>query len=157
MAKRFVSIWFPYLLTDWHTRKQPLLREMAFVLKTSSHNRMVVSAVNPLAQAQGITPGMLLADARALYPSLTVLDDKPGLALQLLDRIAEWCIRVTPVSAADLSAGVLLEASGCSHLWGSEEAYVTDIHNRLTARGYTVRVAIADTIESMKRTEEEWF
>ena len=146
MGRRFVSIWFPYLLTDWHTRKQPLLRQVAFVLKASSFNRMVVTAVNPLAQAQGITPGMLLADARALYPSLTVLDEKPGLALQLLDRIAEWCIRFTPISASDSSAGVLLEASGCSHLWGGQEAYVADIYNRFTSRGYTVRVAIADTI-----------
>lgn len=146
MDRRFVSIWFPFLLTDWYSRKQPSLRKEAFVLKTASHNRMIVTSVNPLAQAQGITPGMLLADARALYPALTVLDDKPGLDRQLLDRIAEWCIRFTPVSSPDPPAGVLLEASGCCHLWGGEDAYLKDILNRLTQRGYAVRAAIADTV-----------
>ncbi|HET7898244.1 MAG TPA: DNA polymerase Y family protein, partial [Flavisolibacter sp.] len=146
MAKCFVSIWFPYLVTDWHARKQPPLREQAFVLKASLHNRMVVTAANPLAQAQGISPGMVLADAKALCPSLLVLDEKPGLAQQLLDRIAEWCIRFTPISAANYPDGILLDASGCTHLWGGEEAYGSDIVKRLTMRGYTVRAAIADTV-----------
>ena len=146
MGKRFVSIWFPYLTTDWHARKQPALREKAFVLKATIRNRVVVTAANHLARAQGIHRNMMLADAKALYPSLHVIDDKPTLATQLLDRIAEWCIRFTPVAAANYPSGVILDASGCTHLWGGEEAYINDIINRFTKRGYTVRVAIADTI-----------
>lgn len=146
MANRFVSIWFPYLATDWHTRKQPQLKDKAFVLKAPSHSRMVITAANQLAQAQGIQPGMVLADAKAMYPSLLALDDKPGLTEQLLSRIAEWCIRFTPVSSSDQPAGVLLDVSGCSHLWGGEEAYLNDITKRLANHGYIVRAAMADTI-----------
>ncbi|RYF79855.1 MAG: DNA polymerase Y family protein, partial [Chitinophagaceae bacterium] len=143
---RFVSIWFPYLTTDWHARKQPALQGKAFVLKATVRNRVVVMAANPLAKTQGIHRTMVLADAKALYPSLHVMDDKPALAAQLLDRIAEWCIRFTPIAAADYPDGVILDASGCTHLWGGEEAYLNDITNRLTKRGYTVRAAMADTI-----------
>jgi len=146
MSKRFVSIWFPYLTTDWHARKQPGLKEKAFVLKAMVRNRIVVTAANNLARAQGIQKNMVLADAKALYPSLHAIDDKPGLATQLVNRIAEWCIRFTPVAAADYPNGVSLDASGCTHLWGGEEAYLKDISNRLRARGYAVRVAMADTI-----------
>jgi protein ImuB len=146
MAKRFVSIWFPYLTTDWHARLQPPLREKAFVLKATVHNRVVVTAANPLAGTQGIHKGMVLADAKALYPPLHVLDDKPTLATQLLHQIAKWCIRFTPVAAPDDPSGIILDASGCTHLWGGEEAYVKDIVDRLTKRGYTVRAAIADTV-----------
>lgn len=146
MGKRFVSIWFPYLATDWHTRKQPLLKDKAFVLKATVRNRVIITAANPLARAQGIRTSMVLADAKALYPSLHVLDDKPTLAKQLADRIAEWCIRFTPVASADYPNGVLLDASGCTHLWGGEEAYLKDITGRLSQRGYTVRASIADTI-----------
>src|SRR6059058_1429133 len=99
MPKRFVSIWFPYLTTDWHARLQPPLCEKAFVLKATVHNRVVVTAVNPLAHSQGIHKGMVLADAKALHPSLHVIDDKPTLATQLLHQIAKWCIRFTPVAA----------------------------------------------------------
>src|SRR5688572_5713838 len=64
MSKRFVSIWFPYLVTDWHARKQPQLRDKAFVLKSTIRNRIVVTAANSLAKAQGIHENMVLADAK---------------------------------------------------------------------------------------------
>ena len=146
MSKRFISIWFPYLATDWHARKQPQLREKLFVLKATIRNRVIITAANAAAHSQGIHNNMVLADAKALYPSLHVLDDKPTLTTQLPDRIAEWCIRFTPIAAADHPNGILLDASGCAHLWGSEEAYLKDITSRLSQRGYTVRVAMADTI-----------
>ncbi|HVG15574.1 MAG TPA: hypothetical protein VM935_11455, partial [Chitinophagaceae bacterium] len=122
MSKRFVSIWFPYLATDWHARKQPFLRDNPFVLKATVRNRVIVTAANSLARAQGIYKNMVLADAKALYPALHVIDDKATLSKQLLDRIAEWCIRFTPIAAANYPDGVILDASGCAHLWGAEEA-----------------------------------
>jgi protein ImuB len=146
MGKRFVSIWFPYFVTDWHTRRQLHLREKPFVLKATVRNRVVVTAANALAKSQGIYTNMVLADAKALYPSLHVMDDRPTLATQLADRIAEWCIRFTPIAAADHPNGILLDASGCTHLWGGEQAYLKDITNRLTQKGYSVRMAVADTI-----------
>jgi protein ImuB len=146
MQKRYVSIWLPHLATDWHIRKQPLLLNTPFVLKAPSHNRMIVMAASMMAQQQGISPGMVLADAKALCPSLQVIDDKPGLTDQLLQRIAEWCIRFTPLASPDPPAGIILDATGCTHLWGGEEAYVKDVVSRLAVRGYTARAALADTI-----------
>jgi protein ImuB len=146
MSKRFVSIWFPYLATDWHARKQPQLKNKAFVLKATLRNRVIITAANALAKAEGIYENMMLADAKVLYPELHMMDDKPGLTTQLADRIAEWCIRFTPSASADHPNGILLNASGCSHLWGGEEKYLKDITKRLNERGYTIRVAIADTI-----------
>lgn len=148
MEKRFVSIWFPHLATDWHACKQPMLRKVPFVLKTLSQNRMVITAASPLAAAQGIATGMVLADARALFPALRAIDDKPGLTSQLLQRIAEWCIRFTPGAAPDPPNGILLDATGCAHLWGGEEAYLQDITKRLAAKGYTTRIAMAGSIGS---------
>lgn len=141
-----MSLWFPYLVTDWHARKQPELQGKAFVLKAAVRNRVVVTAANKLAMAQGIYKGMVLADAKALCPSLHVIDDKPTLAAQLIDRIAEWCIRFTPVAAPNHPNGIILDASGCAHLWGGEESYIKDLTGRLTKRGYTVRAAMADTV-----------
>lgn len=146
MAKRFVSIWFPNLATDWFTLRQPQLGNTAFVLSAPSLGRMVVTAANALAETQGIYRGMGLADARAIIPGLQVLDDKPDLSDKLLKRIAEWCIRFTPLAAIDSPDGIVLDVTGCSHLWGGDEAYLNDIVNRLNARGYHVRAAITDTI-----------
>jgi protein ImuB len=65
---------------------------------------------------------------------------------QLLQRITEWCIRFTPCASVDPLGGIILDATGCSHLWGGDEAYVTDIVKRLEAKGYHAKAAMADTI-----------
>jgi len=146
MSNRFATIWFPYLKTDWFSVRQPNLINEPLVLVSPDHGRMVITAANKLAKGQSIQTGMVAADAKAMYPSLTVIDDRPGLAEQLLNRMAEWCIRFSPAVAVDGDDGLILDATGCSHLWGGDTTYVNDITERFRKYGYTVRVAIADTI-----------
>jgi len=146
MARRFVSIWFRHLMTDWFTLRQPLLRELPFVISAPSHGRMVIIAVNALAEQQGIYTGMAVADARAIIPSLNVLDENPGLVDKLLRRMAEWCIRFSPLVAVDKQDGLLMEVTGCPHLWGGDSYYLIAISQRFKAHGYNVRVSMADTI-----------
>jgi protein ImuB len=146
MSRRFVTIWFPLLTTDWFALRRPELRGIPFVLAIKDHGRMVISAANTLALAQGIPRGMPVADARALLPTLQVVDDRPGLTEKLLQALAEWCIRFTPVAAVDPLGGLVLDVSGCAHLWGGEAAYLEEMVTRLQTAGYTVRAAMADTI-----------
>lgn len=145
MSKRFVSIWFHHLATDWFTRRYPQLKDKPFVLKAPSHGRLVITATNPVAERMGIRRGMMLADARALVPDLHAIDELPDLATKLLHRLAEWCIRFTPVVTVDLPEGIFLDATGCAHLWGGEEKYLAAIHSRLKERGYGTQVAMAGT------------
>jgi protein ImuB len=146
MSKRFISIWFRHLKTDWFIRRNSSLKEIPFVLASPDHGRMIVREVNILAQTQGIETGMAVADARAIVPALEVKDDNPALAENLLKGIGEWCIRFTPVVGMDAPDGLLLDVTGCAHLWGGEKPYLSEIKKRLTCFGYDVRVAMADTI-----------
>jgi protein ImuB len=146
MPKRFVAIWFCYLKTDWVTRRQPRFRALPFVLATPDHGRMVITAVNALANRQGINTGMVVADARVILPSLEVLDDKQELSIKLLKALGEWCIRYTPIVAIDPPEGLILEVTGCAHLWGGEKEYLTSINKRFKELGYHIRIALADTI-----------
>jgi protein ImuB len=146
MAQRFATIWFRYLRTDWFCRRQAHLKQVPFVLALPDHGRMVVTSSNPLAQAEGVFPGMVVADARAIIPSLQVFDDNPALSEKLLTAIAEWSIRFSPVVAIDLPDGIILDITGCPHLWGGEKEYLTDIINRFNEFGYHTHGAIADTI-----------
>lgn len=88
---------------------------------------------------------MRLADAKAILDSLQAFADKPTLIPQLLQRIAEWAIRFSPCTASDGADGIILDATGCTHLWKGDEAYAADITKRLRQKGYSARVAIADT------------
>lgn len=144
--KRYVAIWFRHLKTDWKVRRQPELKDIPFVMAAPEHGRMVIKAANLVAQKNGIDVGMVVADCRAILPSLLVFDDKVQLTADLLNAIAEWCLRYTPVVAVDMPDGLIMDISGCSHLWGGEQPYLTDIFTKLRSFGYDVRVAVADTI-----------
>ncbi|PZF74067.1 Y-family DNA polymerase [Taibaiella soli] len=146
MQQRFMAIWFYHLTTNWWVRKHPELKDVPFVLSASERGRIVVTAANEKAQAKGITKGMVVADCRAIFPTLQVFDDLEGQAEKLLHAFAEWSLRYTPVAAIDLSDGLILDISGCAHLWGGEENYLKDIIQKLNGYGYHVRAAIADTV-----------
>ncbi len=146
MGKRFVSIWFPNLATDWFAIQQPDLGKAPFVLCAPSHGRLVVTAADPKAQASGIYVGMVFADARAILPSIGKVDDQPEIIEKLLKRIAEWCIRFSPVTSYQLPDGIVIDATGCCHLWGGEQKYLADISTRLLNKGYRNKAGIADTI-----------
>lgn len=146
MQRRFVSIWFRYLKTDWFSIRQSHLRTVPFVLRSNDHGRMIVSAANQMAEAKGALTGMVLADARALVHGLEVYDDLPDLPTRLLKKLAEWCIRFSPMVAVDPPDGLLIDATGCSHLWGGDLPYISSIIKKLNDRGYDVRAAMADTI-----------
>jgi protein ImuB len=146
MPKRFVSIWFRHLTTDWQAICQPVLRNIPFVLAAQDHGRLMITAANLQAQARGISIGMTTADAKTIVPSLQVIDDKPLVAYKLLKAIGEYCIRYTPITAIDAPDGLILDVSGCAHLWGGERPFLKQILTRLRAFGYDVRAAMADTI-----------
>lgn len=146
MNKRFVSLWFRHLLTDWLALRRPELKDLPFVLAAPVQNRIIVTAANHLAEAQGVTAGMAAADAKALVLNLQVIDDIPGQAAKLLKALGEWCIRYSPLIAIDMPGGLLLDVSGCTHLWGGERGYLKEIITRLRSKGYDVRGAMADTV-----------
>ncbi|WP_317130918.1 Y-family DNA polymerase [Pedobacter frigoris] len=146
MNKRFICLWFRYLLTDWLTLKRPELKEVPFVFAASVHNRVVVTAANSLAEAQGAFKGMALADAKAIAKSLEVVPHIEGQEEKLLIALGEWCIRYSPQVAVDLPDGLILDISGCAHLWGGERGYLKEMLTRLISKGYHVRGALADTV-----------
>jgi protein ImuB len=146
MKKRFVSIWFRHLTTDWLTLRRPALRNVPFVFAEKDHSRLLITAANTIAEAQGVFCGMVAADAKTIVPNLQVIEGQPVQADKLLNGLGEWCIRYSPFIAVDAPDGLILDISGCAHLWGGEPAYLKEIVIRLKSKGYDVRAAMADTI-----------
>lgn len=145
-SKRFVALWFRYLITDWHQRRQSQLNGVPFVTAAPERGRAVVKAASPAAEKSGIAVGSVVADGRAVLPGLLVMDDDPRLAQKTLTALAEWMLRYTPIAAVDAPAGLLLDASGCAHLWGGERVYGADMLAKMKGFGYDVRLGMADTI-----------
>ncbi len=145
MQKRYMAIWFRHLLTDGLSHRRPELKDIPFVVAKPVKNRVVITASNPLAEKQGAFTGMAVADARAAVAELVVIDEIPDQTAKFLRLIGLGCIRYTPIVSLDLPDGVMLDISGCTHLWGGEREYFKEIILRLRAAGFDARAAIADT------------
>jgi protein ImuB len=146
MKKRYVSIWFRHLLTDWLLRQQPELKDTPYVVTMTQRGQMIIIAANPTAEAAGIETGMVLADARALLPEIVNFDEKEGLAEKLLNVLGAWCVRYTPCVSVNLPDGLILDVTGCTHLKGGEIDFLKDLVIKLRGFGYNARAAMADTI-----------
>ena len=51
----------------------------------------------------------------------------PGADRALLDAVADWCDRYTPLVALDGDDGLMLDITGCAHLFGGEEALLAQV------------------------------
>jgi protein ImuB len=101
--------------------------------------------VDQQARALGLGVGMTLADARARVPALVAAEQDEPADRDWLERIADGCIRYTPMVAVDPPHGLILDISGCAHLFGGEEGLVADIAARCARLGMTLRHAFAAT------------
>jgi len=140
-----MAIWFRHLLTDGLARRRPELREKPFVLAAPVKNKLIITASSIAAEQEGALTGMAVADARAAFGELLVIDAIPNQAEKLLKLLGLGCIRYTPIVSLDLPDGLLLDISGCAHLWGGERGYLKEIVFKLRDAGFDVRAAIADT------------
>ena len=77
--------------------------------------------------------------------SLAAIDADEAADARLLDAIADWCDRYTPLVGLDPPDGLFLDITGCAHLFGGEAELCRDLMRRLTAQGFHTRVAVADT------------
>lgn len=94
---------------------------------------------------QGLRSGMPLAKAQVLVPGLLIEDADPAGDIDALERLAFWALRYSPVVAADAPDGIVLNIEGAAHLLGGDEGLARDLHERLSAAGYTCQIGIADT------------
>ncbi|MGF1630124.1 MAG: DNA polymerase Y family protein [Kiloniellaceae bacterium] len=171
--RRVVSLWLPRFATDrWQRARAASLAQrgensstsgksaeasQALALVADESGRLSLAAVNAQAEAGGLAPGLPLAEARALLPGLVTVPHEPEVDARAVAALAAWCARYTPWAAPCSTAegegrgpggaaGLLLDVSGCCHLFGGERALVEDLQARLARFGYTARLALADTL-----------
>ena len=105
-----------------------------------------MTAVSAAAALEGIAPGMGLADARALDPALLVEEADFIADAAALAKLAAWCDRFSPWVTLYGADGILLDVTGCAHLFGDEAELVCQTVARLARHGIEARAAVADTL-----------
>ncbi len=115
---------------------------LALVAKAKGALR--IEAVDRAAAKLGLGPGLTLADARARVPSLAAAAADPQADARLLNEIALFCGRFTPMVAIEPPDGLILDISGCAHLFGGEASLRDRVVAALARRGVEARAALAD-------------
>src|SRR6185369_6335879 len=103
---------------------------LAFIEKVKGALRL--AAVDQAARSLGLEPGMTLADARARVPMLEAVEKDEAADRAWLERLADDCLRYTPMVALDPPDGLILDVTGCIHLFRSESGLVADIEARMS-------------------------
>jgi protein ImuB len=144
-GRRYLSVWLRRLSTDRIERLSSAPAE-TFVVVAAVQGAQRISAVTDGSARLGLKVGMALADARAMYPALPVEQADAEADRRLLEAVADWCDRYTPLVGLDPPDGLTLDITGCAHLFGGEEALARDLAQQLARQGLRARVAIADTV-----------
>ncbi len=144
---RVVSLFLPTWPTDRLRRHGHAAWPVGQPLVTRAHDgrRSVIAAACTAARTQGLRPTMPLAQAMATVPDLLVTDADPEGDGRALADLAAWCLRWSPLTAPDPPDGVWIDATGCAHLHGGEQAMLDALVGRLAGAGLSVRAGLADT------------
>ncbi|MGA1801826.1 Y-family DNA polymerase [Rhizobium sp. HT1-10] len=151
--QRILALSFPRLPTDriarkrwglsWRTTGRP--EASPLVCAGRVKNAMRLTALEAAAEVIGLKPGQGVAEARAMCPDLDVVEDDEVADRRLLEAMADWCDRYTPLVSLDGRDGLFLDITGCAHLFGGEKALLKDILFRLFHLGLEVRGAISSS------------
>ena len=147
--RRFLCLYLPYWPTQYLKRADPgLTAPLALYEKIKGGLRLV--SLDPQAQAAGLRPGQALADARALLPGLTVLEQDTDFLASAFAQFADWHSNASPlVGVLNDKApfgDLVLDITGVAHLFGGEAAMLRMVLGRLRTLDYSVSGAIAPTI-----------
>ena len=149
MPRRIIAVALPHLAAEAALRREGqagLPSPFAVVERARGALRLV--SVNPAAARAGLAPGLGLADARAICPGLITRPTAPERLAAFRRALVRWAGRFSPIVAAEGEAGtdaLVLDATGCAHLFGGEAAMLEALIAGLAGRGLTARTAMADT------------
>ncbi len=156
---KMVCVWLPNWPLQRLRHERPELRSRSVVLFASDGSRGPRVAAWAHGEAQransaGIQIGMPLAEAEALLAghvgsTAHIEAHDPAADLTGLRELARTCNDFSPlfgIEDAKPPECLLLDVTGCEHLFGGEQELVDRLAEDLRQRGFQVRAALAPTI-----------
>ncbi len=143
--RRILSLWFPRLGAERLMRRAGLPPGPVAVVR-DQNNMQVIDTLTGEAEAHGLRPGQPLRDALAMCPDLVTRAINPLAEQQFLIALRRWAGKFSPWVSDAPPASLLIDLTGCAHLYGGEEPLLQVIENDCAALGLTVFAGIADTV-----------
>ncbi|WP_141703027.1 Y-family DNA polymerase, partial [Cereibacter johrii] len=143
--RRILSLWFPRLGAERLLRRRNDTLPPPFAVVGDRQGAQVLVSVSAEAEALGLGPGQGLRDATAICPHLMTASEDPASEAAFLAALRRWAGKFSPWVAEEPPAGLMINLTGCAHLFGGEEEVLGVVEADCAGLGLTVRAAVADT------------
>ena len=143
--RRILSIWFPRLGAERVLRHEQGTLEAPLAIVATDQNAQFLASLSAEAEAEGLRLHQPLRDALAFCPALITRPANPQAEAAFLARLRRWASRFSPLVAEEPPAALMLDITGCAHLFGGEEGLAQTLTADCARFGLSVRTGIADT------------
>ena len=144
-ARRILSLWFPRLGAERLLRRAPLPGDVPFAVVRDTGQMQVLSALSETAARAGLRVDQPLRDAHAMCPGLVTRLQNRQAEAAFLDALARWAGRFSPWVAAEPPDALMLDITGCAHLFGGEAEMMEVMIREAADLGLAARAGLADT------------
>lgn len=144
--RRILSIWFPRLAAEQAVRGEPQLADQPLAVVTETGGALVLASLTAAAEYRGLRRGMGLGDARAICPDLITRPEREPRTAAFLTALARWAGRFSPWVAPEAPESLVLDVTGCAHLFGGEAGLAVALEADAADFGLSVRLGLAGTV-----------
>ena len=145
MSRRILSLWFPRLAAERILRTRRDALPGPFAVAGDRGGAQVLVSLCPLAEAAGLRLDQPLRDASAMCPGLLTRAETPAADALFLTALRRWAGKFSPWVAEEQPAALMVDLTGCAHLFGGEAALLAQVEADCAELGLTVRAGVADT------------
>ncbi|WP_164660691.1 DUF6504 family protein [Tropicibacter sp. Alg240-R139] len=144
--RRILSLWFPRLGAERLVRAARGLHEGPLAVVEEQSNMQVITALNLTAQMAGLRVGQPVRDAHAMCGGLITRARNVPAEAAFLTALRRWAGKFSPWVAEEAPDGLVVDLSGCAHLFGGEVALLDVIQADCADMGLSVQMGVADTL-----------
>ncbi|MFN7598144.1 MAG: Y-family DNA polymerase [Cereibacter sp.] len=143
--RRILSLWFQRLAAERYLRRLGGALPRPFAVTEDRNGAQVIVSLDPEAERAGLRPGQPLRDATAMCPDLLTRPANPLAEAAFLTVLRRWAGKFSPWVAEEPPDSLLIDLTGCAHLFGGEAALLAQVELDCADLGLTMRAGIADT------------
>lgn len=144
--RRLLCLWFPRFGAEHLVRLGVEAAGCPLATIEDRSGSEVLASLSVEASRMGLHSGQPLREALLICPNLRSYRRKVLLEKRLLSVLRRWAERYSPWIAEQGDDGLVIDITGCSHLFGGEAALFSKILADCAALGFSARIGIADTL-----------
>lgn len=143
--RRILCLWFPRMAAQRVLRQRRDALPGPFAVMGVREQAQVLISLNAAAEAAGLRQGQPFRDAMALCAHLVTVAEHAPADQAFLAALRRWAAKFSPWVAEEPPDALVIDLTGCAHLFGGEEGVLAQVAEDCADLGLTVRAAIADT------------